>query len=226
MRVEPSQVDWTVYLVTDAALCAGRGVEDTVHAAVRGGVRVVQIRDKTAPDDVIADVARSLLPHLRTAGGTLIINDRVDVAKAVQADGVHLGADDLSLEAARSLLGDRAIIGRSVDSVGEAVALAKSSVTYLAIGPVFATQTKSDLPSPGGLSLLSAVRAVCRRPLIAIGGINRSNAAQVFAAGIDGIAVVSAICGAADPEAEAQALRSLRLPLESSHGTCRAASDI
>ena len=212
-----SPIDWTVYLVTDPAMCAARGIESTIQAAVRGGVGVVQLRDKTAPDRVLAEVARSLLPHLNAVGVPLIVNDRVALAKEIGAAGVHLGAEDLSVEEARAFLGPQAVIGLSVDTVVEATASMHQPISYLAIGPVFATRTKTDLPAPGGIELVKAVRKVCSRPLIAIGGIDRSNAASVFAAGADGVAVVSALCSASDPEREARALRSLRVQLEFRH---------
>jgi len=207
--------DWGVYLVADPTFCRRHGIEHVVKAALRGGVGVVQLRDKEASDEELGALAQRLLPVLGSVRVPLLINDRVELVKSVGADGVHLGEHDMSVERAREVLGARAIIGRSIDSAGEVSGLRHLPLDYLAVGPIFATSTKPDLPPPGGIPLVQEVRRAWKGVLIAIGGITPRNARQVFAAGVDGVAVVGAICGAADPEAAARALRSCRSSLES-----------
>ena len=208
-------IDWSVYLVTDRCLCRQLGVEQVVQAALRGGVGVVQLRDKQASDEELAALTRQLLPVVRSAGVPLLINDRVELARSLGADGVHLGDQDTPVRKAREILGAGAIIGRSVDSAAEVLGMQPLPVDYLAIGPIYATATKGDLPPPGGIPLLQEVRRVWDGVLIAIGGITPQNAPQVFATGVDGVAVVGAMCGAEDPEAAASALRSCHSSLKS-----------
>lgn len=201
-----------VYLVADAASCAPRGLAEVVQAAVRGGVGCVQLREKNLPTREF--VARaSMLKALLAASPVrvpLIINDRLDVALACGADGVHVGQSDMPPEVVRRWMPE-AIIGLSVESLEDARAVAERGlpVDYLGVSPVFATPTKTDTAPPLGLDGLAAIRGLTRLPLVAIGGIGPGNAAAVLAAGADGLAVVSAICGADDPEAAAARLAGL-----------------
>ena len=196
-------------LVTDAAACAPRDLADVVRAAVRGGVTSVQLREKQLWTRAFVARARLLQEVLSEAPEKvpLIINDRVDVALACAADGVHVGQSDMHATDVRRLLPD-AIIGLSVESAADARAVAAEAlpVDYLGVSPVFATPTKTDTAPPLGLAGLAAIRALTSLPLVAIGGIAAANAADVLAAGADGLAVVSAICAAADPEAAAERL--------------------
>jgi len=192
--------DWSLYLVTDRDLAGGRPLLDVVAAAVRGGVTAVQLREKTCSTREFVELGRALQPMLSEATVPLIINDRVDVAMAIGAEGVHLGQSDMDAVTARSLLGADAIIGLSVETMDQALAAESLDVDYLGVGPIFATPTKADAAAPWGLAQLAKLRAASRHILVAIGGIGTDNAAGVRQAGADGIAVVSAICAAPDVE--------------------------
>ncbi|NCC50798.1 MAG: thiamine phosphate synthase [Spartobacteria bacterium] len=194
-----------LYLVTDRACLAGRDLIKTVLAAVRGGVTLVQLREKTrSTRDFVAEV-RALKNVLDGTGVALLVNDRVDVALAAGADGVHLGQSDMAPADARWLLGPNAIIGWSLESVDDARALDGQPVDYAAVSPVFSTPTKTDIVPPLGLAGVRAVRALTTLPLVGIGGIHAGNARDVLAAGADGVAVISAICSAENPETAARA---------------------
>jgi thiamine-phosphate pyrophosphorylase len=200
-------IDWSLYLVTDRRLAGPRPLEDLVRAAVRGGVTAVQLREKECSTREFVELARRLKAILAPAGVPLIINDRVDVALAARADGVHIGQSDMDCGDARALLGPDAIVGLSVETgqqVGEAASL---DADYLAVSPIFPTPTKTDTGAAWGIEGLASLRVASRHVLVAIGGITARNAAEVISAGADGIAVVSAICSAADPEAAARELR-------------------
>lgn len=198
-----------LYLVTDRALSLGRSLEEIVEAGVRGGVSAVQLREKAASTAEFISLGLRLREILRPRGIPLIINDRVDVALAVGADGVHLGQDDMPYREARKLLGPRALIGLSVETEDQGLRAERLDVDYLGVSPIFPTPTKTDTKSPWELTGLRGLRERSRHLLIAIGGINASNARQVIEAGADGLAVVSAICSAPDPEQAARALREI-----------------
>lgn len=201
--------DFALMLVTDRALAGGRPLDEVVRAAVRGGVTVVQLREKACSTREFVASARRLLEFLRPAGVPLIINDRVDVALAAGADGVHLGRSDMAYDDARRLLGPGAIIGLSLETPADAAAAASTDADYVAASPVFATPTKSDTGAPWGIEGVRRLRGLTKHKLVAIGGLGEANAAAVFAAGADGIAVVSAICSAPDPEKAARRLREI-----------------
>lgn len=201
--------DLGVYLVTDPGLCGERGVLETVLAAVQGGATMVQLRDKTASDDQLIALGRALKTALAPKGAALIINDRIEVALAVGADGLHIGQSDGDPGAARARLGQEAIIGLSVETPERACVADPSLVDYLGVGPVFATATKADHAAPLGLEGLRAICAAeTRLPKVAIGGLRAEHAEQVIACGAQGLAVVSAICAAQDAAAAAQAIRA------------------
>lgn len=200
--------DLRLMLVTDAAMTARRGLLATVRAAVAGGVTVVQLRDKGAPDDDLIALARALRAELAPRGVPLIVNDRANVAKAADADGLHIGQEDGDPRAARLLLGADAILGLSVTRAAEAATVEAGIVDYVGLGPVFSTATKADAAPPLGLAGMRAVGAMLPAPFVAIGGIDAASAAAIMAVGAAGIAVVSAICAAPDPEAAAVALRA------------------
>jgi len=202
-------LDLGLMLVTDRRLAGGRPIEEIVAAAVRGGVTAVQLREKEASTRELLETALLLRPMLDEAGVSLIVNDRADVALAAGAAGAHLGQDDLPPASARRLLGPEAVVGLSVETPEQAAAADPGLVTYLGVSPVFATLTKTDTKAPWGLDGLRRLRARTALPLVAVGGIHAGNAAEVLAAGADGLAVVSAICAAPDPEAAARSLRGI-----------------
>ena len=199
--------DYSLYLVTDRALSLGRSTVEVVRAAIRGGVSCVQLREKGCSTREFMDEARLLKALLAGTGVPLFINDRLDVALAVGADGVHLGQNDLAIADARRLVGNRMIIGISAESVADAIRAEAEGADYIGASPVFTTPTKTDTAPPLGLDGLRAIRRAVQLPLVAIGGINADNAAQVLRAGADGLAVVSAIVSAPCPRTAAAAIR-------------------
>lgn len=200
-------LDLSLYLVIGPDVTAGRSLEEVVLDAVAGGdVTVVQLRNKQGSTRTFVEEARALMGLLRPLGIPLIINDRVDVALAAGADGVHVGQKDMDPADARRLLGPEAIIGLSVTSVSEACRVDAALVDYAGVGPVFATATKPDAVPPLGLARTVEVCRVLGVPAVAIGGINRDNVARVRAVAVHGVAVVSAICSATHPREEAAAL--------------------
>ncbi len=208
MSAKPA-FDLTLYLVVGSDVTQGRPLDEVVAAALRGGATLVQLREKALGDAELVGVARALKGRLAPLGVPLIVNDRVEVAKAAGADGVHLGQDDLDAARARAILGPDGLIGVSAGTAEEAARIDKGLADYVGIGAVYATATKPDAGPPIGLARLAALaRALRPLPVVAIGGIGLREAAEVMASGAaDGIAVVSAICGAPDPEAAARALR-------------------
>ncbi len=169
------------------------------------GVRIVQYRDKVSSTAEICQVCADLRKVTLRKGVIFIVNDSVDIAQATDADGVHLGQDDMPVATARRLLGSRKIIGKSTHSFSQARRAAKEDVDYLAVGPLFSTPTKSDNP-PVGVELVAKVRAMTDKPIVAIGGIDRQNLGQVLDAGADGAAVISAVLKAKSPRASAESL--------------------
>ncbi|MGA2492742.1 MAG: thiamine phosphate synthase [Roseiarcus sp.] len=196
-------------LVTDRGLAAGRSVIDVALAAVRGGATMVQLREKNATTRAFVEEARALKAALVPLGVPLAINDRLDVALAVDADGLHVGQDDMPVEAARRLLGPGAFIGLSITAVEQALRPDAAAADYLGVGPIYAQQTKVDAAAPLGLDGLRRIRGLTGKPVVAIGGLTPDNSAPALAAGADGLAVVSAIVAAADPEAAARRFISL-----------------
>ena len=201
------RIDYSLYLVTDRALARGRPLADVVRAAVAGGVTCVQLREKEASAREFAAAARELLALLRPLGVPLIVNDRIDVALAAGADGVHVGQQDLSVADARRLGPPGWIVGVSAESVADAARAERDGADYVGASPIFATPTKADHAPPLGLAGLRALRAATKLPLVAIGGLHVGNARETIRAGADGLAVVSAIVAADDPRAAAAELR-------------------
>ncbi|GAB6036769.1 thiamine phosphate synthase [Fundidesulfovibrio butyratiphilus] len=191
--------DLGVYLVTDQALCLGRPLEDVVRAAASGGATMVQLREKALATRPFVEMARALVAMLRPLGVPLLVNDRLDVALACGADGLHVGQDDLDPLTARELLGPEAILGLSVSTLEETVAARDMPVDYLGAGPVYPTATKADAKAVFGPRGLAEIVAATHLPVVAIGGCQASNAARAVEAGAMGVAVVSAICSAKDP---------------------------
>lgn len=200
-----------LYLVTDRDLSLGRSLEEIVCEAVAGGVTIVQLREKDAATGEFVELARRLMAVLKPLGVPLIINDRVDVALAVDADGVHIGQSDMSYADARRLLGPDKIIGLSVENFEDLEAANALDVDYIGISPVYGTPTKTDTAEPFGLEGLRKAVQMSVHPTVAIGGMNASTVQDVMAAGTDGVAVVSAICSAPSPRAAAAELVSKML---------------
>lgn len=194
-----------VYLVTEEALSAGRRSEEIAEAALRAGVRVVQVREKEGSARRALDVAVNLRELTRRYGALLLVNDRIDIAIAAEADGVHVGQEDLPMELARRLLGDDALVGLSITDADQLAVLDEAESDYLGVGAVFPTGSKGDATLTG-LPLLAAARAATHAPIVAIGGIDAGNAALAVAAGADSVAVISAITQAPDPAGAVEAL--------------------
>ncbi len=202
--------DPTLYLVTDTEMCGARGVTATVRAAVAGGVTMVQLRDHKATTRELCAMADELVVELEDTDVAVIVNDRLDIAFAAGADGVHLGQHDLPLTAARRLAEDDLIIGLSTsraEQIAEVNVLPPGTVSYIGIGPVFFTQTKPHAATPVGVAGVAELCRTSTVPTVAIGGITADTVAAVRATGVSGVAVVSAICTAEDPKAAAAALR-------------------
>ena len=198
-----------LYLVTDRELSLGRSLEEVVSEAVKGGVTVVQLREKDTSTGEFIELARRLMKLLKPLRIPLIINDRVDVALAVDADGVHIGQSDMSYEDARRLLGPDKIIGLSVENFKDIEAANALDVDYIGISPVYGTPTKTDTAEPFGLEGLRKAVQMSVHPTVAIGGMNASTIAEVMAAGTDGVAVVSAICSAENIRKATSELRAI-----------------
>jgi thiamine-phosphate pyrophosphorylase len=202
-------IDYSLYLVTDRRLSRGRSTFEIVKAAVDGGTTVVQLREKDCSTREFIEQALAIKDFLKDRGVPLIINDRLDVALAVKADGVHLGQIDMPLAMAKGILGDSMIIGISAESLAGAMAAEKDGADYLGVSPIYATPTKTDTAPPLGLAGLREIRKAVRLPLVGIGGLNLKNSADVIRSGADGVAVVSAIVAADDPGAVASALKQI-----------------
>jgi thiamine-phosphate pyrophosphorylase len=190
-------MDPTLYVVLDRTAAGGRDLADVFDAAVAGGCRMVQLREKEWPSGRLWPLAEHLRRRARARGVTFIVNDRVDLALALEADGVHLGQDDLPAQAARALLRPGMVLGISTHSVAQARAAQAAGADYVAVGSMFATRTKAEFQLVGP-ELLRTLRPEISVPLVGIGGITADNVHEVIEAGADGVAVISAVCGADD----------------------------
>ncbi len=191
-------------LVTDRGLARGRPLADIVAAAVRGGATMVQLREKNATTRAFLEEARTLKALLKPLGIPLVINDRLDIALAVDADGVHVGQTDMPVAEVRRIAGPRKFIGLSITNATQIVQSDAAMADYLGIGPLYLQQTKNDASTPLGVEGFRHLRAQTQKPVVAIGGLKPDNSAPVIAAGADGLAVVSAIVGAEEPERAAR----------------------
>lgn len=196
----------SLYLVTDKALSLGRPLKEIVSKAVAGGVTMVQLREKDSTTHQFVEEAFIIKKMLKQYDVPLIINDRVDVAMAIDADGIHLGQSDMHWELARKLLGPDKIIGLSIESVDQIDDANQADIDYIGISPVFTTPTKRELQKGLGLIKTSEIAQKSKHPSVAIGGINTENALEIMQTGVDGISVVSAICSASEPETAARKL--------------------
>jgi thiamine-phosphate pyrophosphorylase len=197
-------------VITDERLGRGRSHVEIAEAAIRGGADVIQLRDKTASGRRLHEIAIALRRLTRDAGVPFIVNDRLDVALAADADGVHVGRHDLPAAAARRILGPGRILGVSAETLEDAVTAARDGADYLGVGPVFeARSSKADAGEPLGLDLVARIRRECRLPIVAIGGIDAGNARLVRDAGADAAAVISAVVSADDIAEAARHLKRL-----------------
>jgi thiamine-phosphate pyrophosphorylase len=205
-------LDILLYGIVDPQIARGRSLADLARAAAQGGATLIQYRAKEASTREMVREAKAIHAALAGTGVPLLINDRIDVALAAGAEGVHLGADDMDLTDARQLLGETAIIGATLKYAGELPYLASTRIDYACIGGVFPTQHKDNADAPLGLDGFAALREAARQalgalPVGAIAGITAANAASVMAAGADGIAVIGAMFAAEDVTAATRALR-------------------
>ncbi|MBC7263821.1 MAG: thiamine phosphate synthase [Chloroflexi bacterium] len=200
-------MDWSLHVITDRNLARGKSHLQVAQAAIEGGATVIQLRDKEASTRELIEAGLALRKLTLERGVAFIVNDRVDVALAVEADGVHVGQEDMPANLARKLMGSNRIVGVSVSTVEEALQAEADGADYVSASPVFTTPTKPDAPSPTGLEGLRLIAGVVHIPVIAIGGINEENVEEVIKAGADGVAVISAVVAAPDITAAAKALR-------------------
>lgn len=200
--------DLSLYLVLDPDLCQQHSMIETAREAVAGGATMVQLRHKRASTDERIALGRALMDALDGTGALVVMND--DVAAAIEAgvDALHIGQSDMTPALARARIGPEMILGLSVHTEGAARLVDPAMVDYAGVGPVFATPTKPDHDKPLGFEGLSKVVAPCPVPTVAIGGLKKEHVQRVFAAGADGVAVVSAICGMPDPRQAARDLRN------------------
>ncbi len=197
-----------LYLVTERGMLRGRDLTDVVMQAVEGGVTMVQLREKDISTREFIELAQALKSVLMRMRVPFIINDRVDVALAVDADGVHIGQSDMPYDIARRMLGSDKIIGLSVENFAEIEEANRLDVDYIGVSPVFATPTKTDTAMPFGLDGLREAVRRSLHPSVAIGGINMSNFRSVLSTGTNGIAVVSAIMDSDNPREASRLLKN------------------
>ena len=212
-RLDTLAARLALVVVTDPD-CAGRELVEVVEGALHGGASAVQLRSKSGPTREMVELGRRLRAATAAAGALLFVNDRVDVAMVVGADGAHLGDDDLPLGAARRIAPPGFLLGRSVDTAEEARTAEREGADYVGAGPVLATPSKLDAAEAIGVAGIAAIRAATSLPVVAIGGVDAANAAEVARSGADGVAVIRAVMRAADPAAVArelvEAVRSAR----------------
>jgi thiamine-phosphate pyrophosphorylase len=203
-----SSIDYSLYLVTDRELLGGKDIVTTVEQAILGGVTMVQIREKSLSTLEFFQYALLLKDITKKYGVSFIVNDRADIALAIDADGLHIGQDDMPLSVARRIFGPNKIIGVSVATLEQALAAQASGADYLGVGAVFPTTTKDDASSVS-LQMLQEIKEKVTIPVVAIGGIHENNISKVMATGVAGAAVVSAIVASPDPRVAAKRLRQL-----------------
>ncbi len=208
---------YDLYVITDEDIGRGRSHVELARAAATGGADAIQLRDKNLSGRDLFTAAVAIREITHDADSLFIVNDRLDVALAAGADGVHLGENDLPIREARRIAPPGFIIGASVSSVATAVGAAEEGADYVALSPTFATGSKGDAGPGHGLAMLAAIRSAVALPLIAIGGINAANVAGVITAGADGVAVISAVVGEDDVAAAARDLRARIIVAKAGH---------
>ena len=192
------EIDYGLYLITDRSFLKGRSLKNVVEEAILGGVTLVQVREKSISTREFYNVALEVKEVTKHYKVPIIINDRIDIAQAIDAEGVHLGQSDMPIKFARKILGEEKIIGISAGNVKEAVEAERDGADYLGIGTVFYTGTKKDIKTPIGIEGLKEVCNSVKIPSVAIGGIDETNFKEVLSTGINGISVISAILGKDD----------------------------
>lgn len=208
------KVDLSLYVLVDPGRAGGRPLAEIAAAAARGGATLIQLRDKQSNLRMRVETTRAIKRALAGSGVPLLVNDDVEAAKEAGADGVHLGREDLDPPSARRMLGPQAIIGATVRDERDVSALVHDAIDYVCIGGVFATTSKDNPDPPIGLDGFARLARLVREhapgiPVGAIAGIDESNAAAVIGAGADGVAVISAVAAARDPESAARSLRAI-----------------
>ncbi len=201
-------VDWSLCLVTDRTLSLGHPLEYVIEQAIKGGVTMVQLREKTCSSKDFYELAMAIKQLLQHYHIPLIINDRLDIAMAVNADGIHIGQSDIPWQVVRRLWGKEKIIGLSVENVQQVIDSNSMNIDYIGLSPVFATPTKTDTAMPLGLEKVKEMASLSKHPTMAIGGINMHNVSQVISCDVSGIAVVSAISSAENPMFAAKQLKN------------------
>jgi thiamine-phosphate pyrophosphorylase len=191
--------NWGLYLVTDRKQTGGRDLEDVLAQALDGGVRAIQLREKDCDTVEVCRLGERLLARTRAAGAVLIVNDRVDVAMALGADGVHLTRKSLPPNEARALVGPDMLLGVSCHNLEDVREAVDGGVEFLVLGPIFATPSKAPYGPPLTAEIMRRAREFCPLPILAIGGIRPDRVSEVMAAGADGVAVISAVLAAPDP---------------------------
>lgn len=204
--IQKPAFDLSLYLVTDRDLSLGRSLVTIVDEAIKGGVTMVQLREKACSTDEFITLAKQVKQLLIGTNIPLIINDNIEVALAVAAEGLHIGQGDIPYPEARKIMGPKAIIGLSVENNQQVVEANSWDVDYIGISPVFLTSTKTDTAPALGLEGITSIKKLCHHTAVAIGGINQQNIASIIGAGADGVAVVSAICSATNPKEAAHQL--------------------
>ena len=205
----PTPSSWGIYLVTDRTATGGRDLVEVVAAALCGGIRAVQLRERECSTRELVLLARVLRELTSRHGAALLVNDRVDVALACDADGVHLPGHSFAVAEARRLLGPRRLIGVSTHAPAEIATAAAAGADFTVFGPIYDTPAKRAFGAPLGLTALAAARAASQLPLLAIGGIDSGRVGEVRAGGADGVAVIRAVLAADDPAAAARLLQRM-----------------
>jgi thiamine-phosphate pyrophosphorylase len=199
MIIPQATNDWHLYVITDEQLGRGRSHVEIAQEAIAGGADVIQLRDKIASSNKLYQVALEIRRITREAGVIFIVNDRLDITLAVDADGLHVGQDDLPVSIVRKSVQRNKIVGVSATSLDQAIQAEQDGADYLGVGPIYeARSTKADAGQPLGLPLIQRIRQHCTKPIIAIGGINHNNVSEVIKSGANGVAVISAIVSAPD----------------------------
>ena len=199
-------LDFSLYLITDRMQTAGRALPAVVADALRGGLRAVQLREKDLAAAQLFALAVELRLLTREYGAKLLINDRIDVALAVAADGVHLGKAGLPLPEARRILGSERLIGYSAHSADEALQAQQGGADFVTLGPVYHTPSKSQYGEPPGLNALSEAARLVTIPVFALGGVTRASVVEILSAGAHGAALISAVMAAPNPRVETESL--------------------
>lgn len=216
--MDKNKVDYSLYLCTDRSIMTAPTLEQAVNDAIKGGCTIIQLREKHCTSREFYDLALSIKRITSYYGIPLIINDRLDIAAAVDADGVHLGQKDLPADIARVIIGEEKIIGVSANNMQLAIKAELDGADYIGVGAVFGTTTKSDA-KPITTDILKGIRSAVKIPMVAIGGIKRSNISKLNGTGINGVAVVSAVLGSSNITASARELKALFNPFSSYYHT-------